>query len=1617
MDIQAAPDVLLPNGLASLAQPDLEPMLQDPARFDGTSAWFGHVPFASWLMQAARPRLLLEIGTGDGVSYSAFCQAVQRLLLPTRCFAVHPSGGGGTFEDFHAQHFAGFSRLLRPGPDAAPDRFDDGSIDLLHLDGPGAAQDLEAWLPKLSERAVVLLHGTADRGDGVGRLWAELSSRHPSFGFVHGKGLGVLCMGTAAPDAVLALCRVTGRPADRLRGLFAALGARWEAAFLARHGEHGIAGRDALIREQESRIAGLESRRRTAEAAATARGTAEAADLATRAARTEAALARARAMIGELRKKVAPLRTEQAAREAAERSLVRVEAERDWLLSSTSWRLTAPLRKLSRMTPGSLRRHARRAAKLAWWAATPWRLPLRLRLRQERLAFWAEQARRLPPPPPANADEAYERWIAAFEPPVFIQIGEDPRPPVSVLLPTAGQDERTAATIESLLRQEDAGWTLVVPDGPEARSACAGLANDRRLVFAPCAPEADRGGILAALLDAAPDAWVLVLDSGDVLAPLALKWLAVAVTSEPRTAAVYADEDVLGAEGRRTAPQFKPDWSPELLTAYNYPGRPVLLSRDLARTCGGFAAGQGDAAEWDLMLRLADAAGGRPIRRLPAVLCHRAAGGSRDRPAPGTRAAGERRAALQAFWERRGHRGVSVSTQADGTCRATWSLAERPLVSIVIPNHNSPDLLRRCLRGLFDRTEYRAFEVLVVENNSDDPEVLAMYAELPKLGIRVLPKHGAFNYSAACNHGARAAKGPLLLFLNNDVEVQDPGWLGELVRVASLPGVGVVGTKLRYPDGTVQHAGVAAGPHLLGLMFHRTPDEAEWGVFGSPNVQRNWSAVMGACQMVRREAFDQVGGFDEVFELANSDIVLCLRAGQLGFRTVYAPQAAIIHHEGTTRGRQNPAADMARSARELQRLGLEDDPFFHPGLSGNNPIPTLRAPDEPNGQEALRVLAQRFLGAVPASGPVLDLFDDAAVLAEADLPRAHVIPIAIAGAPVADRWDAARWIITLLRSRPDLRMRFPHALTEGADGAFAAWLAAGTEGEMALPPGLADQLEDVWSGDLARRPRQVYVWRDDVHQAHPVGLLPPGYAAYLRYLFRDGQFEYRFRLEEAWWFLLCNAERPAAELVRTYRFNVEWQRVHPLGLTVFGRDALAAWIGQRYGLDSATAWLDPATWPDQLPAADQVRLAYASSPSWQRLHPTALREEGGAAALLAWLAGPDGNQVQPVRRWCADGLRTGLPAAVAGLAVNVLGHFCYPSGLRVSVESASDAMKGVGIAVSCRDIRTHLNDDPPHTSVGGLETADVTLIHTQPGDLFLKAYERADLAPRDPRTFRIGYWYWELDEAPAEWGPIARSADEVWTATEFVAAALRRVVDVPVHVLFPGVRIGAFTPTPREALGAPGRGDGRFAFLFSFHMASITERKNPHGLIRAFRQAFAPHEAVDLVIKTTSEARHAAELAELRAATQGANITVIDAVFTPEQTLALMDGCDAYVSLHRAEGLGLGMAEAMLLGKPVIATRYSGNLQFMDDGNSLLVDCTVGPIGRAIAPYTAEARWAEPSVDHAARLMRQLFDDQDAARALGRRAQAAARDTMSLDAAGRRMAARLAAIRSARPPA
>ncbi|TCZ52612.1 glycosyltransferase [Roseicella aquatilis] len=1297
------------------------------------------------------------------------------------------------------------------------------------------------------------------------------------------------------------------------------------------------------------------------------------------------------AQVASLRRQLARLEREHQAALQAQAGLTQELAQArhhlDLILASTIWRATGPMRRLAAQLPQPLRHSLRRATA---------GLLRGLRLRRAVPALAVAPAALLLP----EAEDPRTEALPLLDP-----LATEAGSPLASFLITVEDPAalpRLRATLDSLRAQAGAPWqALIGLPAALAEAAAPLVGGEGRIRLHPVERGGAEAGGTAARLDAmlrqAEGEMVGVLDCGDRLAPDALAELARAVLRDPAIDVFYSDE----ATGEGGEPFLKPGWSPEMLRAFPYFGRLSVLRRELALEAGGFAPDLGEAAEWHLFLqatRLSDRVG-----RIARILCHRAPEAPPARPPAGTPAAALGREALRRFWATQGIE-AAVTTQPNGTQRATWPLRDPPLVSVVIPTRDKPELLRTCLRGLLEGTAYPRKEIILVDTGSREPATQALYREMEgRPEVTLLRYETEFNYSAACNLGARAAGGGMLLFLNNDIEVTDPDWLTELVRTALVPGVGVVGTRLHYPDGTLQHAGVVVGMHVCGLVFHRAPP-GEWGVFGSPDLPRNWLGIMGACQLVRRETFERVGGFDETYRVSNSDVALCLRAWRAGYRTVCTPYAALVHHEGATRGHTNPEEDLRRTILDIHRLGFEEDPFFHPALNPQNPVPTLAGPGDPSPRENLARDVARLRVADGAER--FSLFDESALMRACGLDREQILWPALLPGDVCDSRTAARYLLDLLRSRADLRLRFPRALTGGAEGAFARWLLEEAAPRLGLGEAACALLREALADGAGRRVRQLVLAREDVRACFPLGCTPAGLRGLFTWLVRHGREESGLEPEEILWFCLECQEDPAGELLRTYRFTPEWQRHHPDGLTVFGRHGLAAWLREKYLLDEA--WLDPAGWPLTLPADRQVRLAWQARPDWRRAHPAPFADAAGALALLDWLASPAAGLEPEARAWCAALDREAVARDLATPGMNFIGHFCYPSGLRTSLEALVDGAMAQGIRVSRRDLRTDSTDDPRHAEFDGLEAFDVTLLHTQPEPFFREAYARSDLHPRWPRCHRIAYWYWELETVPDYWRQVAEEVDEVWTATRFVGDALRKCLDKPVHVVMPGLRLPPFTPRPRRYFGLP---ENRFTFLFVFHMMSIMERKNPHALIRAFRQAFGGDDTVSLVLKTTNGDRHPKLMQELQAAAEDAGVTLIDAVYTQDETLSLMQACDCYVSLHRSEGLGLTMAEAMLLGKPVIATGYSGNLDFMNAGNSLLVDYELVQLGQAVPPYDAEACWADPSVEHAAELMRRVHDDPGLAARLGRRARADLLDLGSSEAAGERIAARLAAIR------
>ena len=461
--------------------------------------------------------------------------------------------------------------------------------------------------------------------------------------------------------------------------------------------------------------------------------------------------------------------------------------------------------------------------------------------------------------------------------------------------------------------------------------------------------------------------------------------------------------------------------------------------------------------------------------------------------------------------------------------------------------------------------------------------------------------------------------------------------------------------------------------------------------------------------------------------------------------------------------------------------------------------------------------------------------------------------------------------------------------------------------------------------------------------------------------------------------------------------------LYPLGLTNEGCQPYLGFLILHAIADGSITLEDVVGFHEAIRAKDmhayQIGISYLNQPAWQQRFPKAMQEDSSWSGLLIWLAREyrlPGSFTSKVPRpeWAEINQAAG---------VEVVGHFGYPSGLEVAARAVVKSLEACGITVGRRQISASPKDPPREMKYRSLMKSDKSIVVMSPEPYFANWAQRAGVHVPMGHSMRA-VWYWELEEVPLHWRELARQAHEIWAPTTFIQHALARVVAVPVVSMLPAVTLSDFNTLDRNHFGLARVG---FFFLFIFDLASIMERKNPLGLIRAFKKAFPNKEDACLVLKITRAEKYPADMNRIRAEADDPRIILIQEDMPREKLLALMNLCDVYVSLHRSEGFGLTMAEAMLLGKPVIATAYSGNMDFMDEKTALLVPYKRVELDQNYPPYHRGNHWAQPDEAAAATFMRRLWQNPDEARALGNAGRQKASVLLSLEEAGRRMMSRL----------
>jgi glycosyltransferase involved in cell wall biosynthesis len=562
------------------------------------------------------------------------------------------------------------------------------------------------------------------------------------------------------------------------------------------------------------------------------------------------------------------------------------------------------------------------------------------------------------PPVVAPPEPDYRAWYEAREPGELAHAQRSlgalrARPRMSLLMPAWETPPRVLEqAIASVKAQLYDRWELcVVDDGsrsPRVRRVVEEHArSDPRIRYRRLEGQGSIARATNAALELATGEWVGFIDHDDTLAPHALAEMVLRLDQEPGLDWLYSDEDRLAADGRgRHCPMFKPDFSPELLRSHNYICHFVLARTALVRELGGIREGFQGAQDYDFLLRLSERSA--KVAHVPRVLYHWRQSGlslsSDEGRLRGASAAGAQ--ALREHLQRRGEEG-EVLDGGRGEYRIRYPVKGEPLVSIIVPFKDRPELLEQLTRTLLPRTAYRHFELLLVSNNSTQQRTAEVLASLTDPRVRKLEWNHPFNYPAINNWAARQAKGELLLFLNNDMEIEDPRWLEELVSQVQRPGVGMVGPKLRFPDGSIQHAGVVVGICGYGAHpFWRFPDTGIRTPFGTPDWNRNYLAVTSACLILPRDLFWELEGYDERFRVCGSDVDLGIRVVERGLQVIYTAGTWLYHHESASRRNvEIPEEDLWHSVARYRPWLQRGDPFYNPNLDLTGTDCALRQDD------------------------------------------------------------------------------------------------------------------------------------------------------------------------------------------------------------------------------------------------------------------------------------------------------------------------------------------------------------------------------------------------------------------------------------------------------------------------------------------------------------------------------------------------------------------------------------------------------------------------------------------------------------------------------------------------
>lgn len=538
----------------------------------------------------------------------------------------------------------------------------------------------------------------------------------------------------------------------------------------------------------------------------------------------------------------------------------------------------------------------------------------------------------------SNLIEKYREDVKCF----------DIKPLISIVLIVENPEINLLdSTISSVCEQIYNNWELCIADNastdPEVRLLLERYSRKNERIKVAFFPEStDTSCVYSDTISLTRGNWVLSLNQEDLLARQALFWAVSAINEHPDCRLIYSDEDKVDCQGVRSDPNFKCEWDINLFYSQNNLSHFCLYQKNLIKLACKLSGSFGKLNHQDLILRCIEFISSTEIHHIPRLLYHSRIQENKNNCLHENNFL-ESNTGKDALNEHFVRIGLPAKAILLGKgYRIQYNLPDStPLVSLIIPTRNGLNFLKKCINSIIEKTNYENYEIILVDNGSDDIPTLNYISRLrQKYDIRVIRDERPFNYSALNNAAVKLAKGELVALINNDIEVITPDWLSEMVSHAIRPEVGAVGAKLLYSDDTIQHAGVILGIHGIAEHVHRFLPRTSDGYCGRANLIQSFSAVTAACLVVRKSLYEAVGGLNEVeLKVACNDVDFCLRLREAGYRNIWTPYAELYHHESASRGFDDTPEKRARSAKEIaymqRRWGdaLLNDPAYNPNLS------------------------------------------------------------------------------------------------------------------------------------------------------------------------------------------------------------------------------------------------------------------------------------------------------------------------------------------------------------------------------------------------------------------------------------------------------------------------------------------------------------------------------------------------------------------------------------------------------------------------------------------------------------------------------------------------------------